>query len=374
MSKKIQFHTLDALRFFAFLMVYFLHVPIQGEFPVFNFLKSNGSIGVIFFFTLSGFLITYILVHEKINVGQINLGKFFMRRSFRIWPLYMLMVVLAFVMPYNFYDKIGMHMVGGGYMPDWRFSFSFLENYKMLITDNFPRTTPLSVFWSLCIEEHFYLLWMVTLFFIPVKRMKYFFTATILIGIISRIVEMKFSTNTMISSNDILTNLDLFSIGALLGLAVAKNYEAVSKRINSIAVWIKGGFIIITLCFVVFHETIMPWSFALNRVISQTIYGLLFTGVIAIFIPKHSVLKIGDNNILSRLGKISYGLYIYHIICNHVLFQYFLKHNIVIDNWKVLGAFMAITFFSTVVISILSFQYFEKPFLRMREKLRFRLI
>ena len=65
MEQKRRFHTLDALRFFAFLKVYLLHVPLQGDFPIFSFLKSGGGIGVSFFFVLSGFLITYLLVFEK---------------------------------------------------------------------------------------------------------------------------------------------------------------------------------------------------------------------------------------------------------------------------------------------------------------------
>jgi peptidoglycan/LPS O-acetylase OafA/YrhL len=63
--EKRYFHTLDALRFFAFFKVYLLHLPEQGDFPLFEYLKSGGGLGVQFFFVLSGFLITYILTFEK---------------------------------------------------------------------------------------------------------------------------------------------------------------------------------------------------------------------------------------------------------------------------------------------------------------------
>ncbi len=372
MKNKTHFHTLDALRFFAFLMVFFLHIPIQGNFTVFEFLKQNGSLGVIFFFVLSGFLITYILVNEKLNEGQIHLGKFFFRRSFRIWPLYFLMVAVAFLTPYNFADKIGMHMVGGGYVPDWKFSFTFLENYKMLLADNFPRTTPLPVFWSLCIEEHFYLIWMLALFLIPVSRLRYFFIITILTGIISRWVEMKISTNSMISSNDIFTNIDLFSSGALLGAAVAKNYNRIETKINSLSLFIKAGYLLFTVFAILFHNLIFPWENPISRIVSQTFYGFLFTGVIALFMNGNSKFRIADTNILSRLGNISYGLYVYHIFCIHLLFQYFLKNKILIDSWSKLGFFIIISFFSTVFISQFSYTYFEKPFLLLREKIKFK--
>jgi len=130
MIRRKRFHTLDALRFFAFFKVYLLHIPLQGDFPIFSFVKSGGGIGVSFFFVLSGFLITYLLAFEKFHKGQINLKKFFIRRSFRIYPVFFLLVVLAFALPYGFKEKIGFHMIGGGYDLDWKYSFFFLKITK----------------------------------------------------------------------------------------------------------------------------------------------------------------------------------------------------------------------------------------------------
>lgn len=100
--EKIHFHSLDALRFFAFLKVYMLHVPIQGNFPILNYIKGGGGLRVSFFFVLSGFLITYLLVFEKIQNGKIKIKKFFIRRSLRIWPLFYLIVIIVFLLSNNF--------------------------------------------------------------------------------------------------------------------------------------------------------------------------------------------------------------------------------------------------------------------------------
>lgn len=101
---------------------------------------------------------------------KINIRKFLIRRSLRIWPLFYLMVIIAFLLPNEIKNIIGFHMLGGGYDFDWRYSFTFLENYNMLYVDNFPKTTPLSVFWSLCIEEHFYIFWIICLSLLPIKH------------------------------------------------------------------------------------------------------------------------------------------------------------------------------------------------------------
>jgi len=367
--KKIHFHSIDALRFFAFLKVYFLHVPIQGDFPVFSYLKQGGGIGVSFFFVLSGFLITYLLVFDKIQNGQINAKKFLIRRSLRIWPLYYLIVIAVFILPYDFKQNAGLHMVGGGYDLDWRFSFTFLENYKMYLLDLPVKTTPLNVFWSLCIEEHFYLLWLVALFFIPVKHMKKFFIAGFMIAWISRIIAPMIFESNRIDTNDLFTNFDYFTSGGLLGFWVAKDYSAVSSRIQRIPVWLKYGILALILSMVVFQKDVLPYNTeSVFFIFRSTIIALFFTLLIAVFIPSKSAIKI-KSPILSYLGKISYGLYVYHMIWIHVVFQYCLDNNIKIDNWSILGIYIFITLSGSILVSILSFHLFEQPFLTLREKI-----
>ena len=96
---KLHFHSLEALRFFAFFKVYLLHLPLAIPSPALSYLKRGGGIGVQFFFVLSGFLITYLLVADKLARGQVDLRRFFIRRSLRIWPLFYALVLLAFLLP-----------------------------------------------------------------------------------------------------------------------------------------------------------------------------------------------------------------------------------------------------------------------------------
>ena len=110
------FDTFDALRFFAFLKVFLLHIPLVN-FPVFNFLKQGGGMGVSFFFVLSGFLITYMLLTEKITTGTIQLRRFYWRRILRIWPLYYAMVAFAFLTPWLL-NLFGLSSSSIGYTPN----------------------------------------------------------------------------------------------------------------------------------------------------------------------------------------------------------------------------------------------------------------
>src|SRR4051812_32969529 len=134
-----QFHSFDALRFFAFLKVFFLHIPV-ATFAAFNFVKNGGGTGVTFFFVLSGFLITYILLSEKAVTKNINLKSFYLRRILRIWPLYYLILGIAFLTPY-FVSQFHLSASGEGYEPNWLMSVFYLENYQMIRMNDHPNVS-----------------------------------------------------------------------------------------------------------------------------------------------------------------------------------------------------------------------------------------
>ncbi len=373
MGNKLHFHSLDAFRFFAFFKVFLLHVPITSAvaFPVFGFLKKGGGIGVSFFFVLSGFLISYLLIHEKISTNKVDIKKFFIRRTLRIWPLFFLIIILMFVLPVNIKTLfLGFNEYGYGYDLDWHFSFFFLENYKMYLTDMHPNATTITMFWTLCIEEHFYILWVFAMFFIPKNRILLFLICSVILAIVSRFIEPLVIHNEHIETQEIFTNLDFFAIGGILGYFVAKNFEKVAGFIDSIPFFIRVLTVLIVIAFVVFQSEIYPYHYpSVGNVFRPTVIAILFTCLIAVFIPKDSKLKFSDKNPLSYLGKISYGLYIYHAFVMVGLNKIFIHFNLPLVNWANLSLFMLISFISSVVISSLSYHYFEKPFLRLRERI-----
>ncbi|MBJ6144628.1 acyltransferase [Hymenobacter sp. BT559] len=367
---KLHFHSLEALRFFAFFKVFLLHLPLAIPSPVLSYLKRGGGIGVQFFFVLSGFLITYLLVADKLTRGQVDIRRFFIRRSLRIWPLFYAMVGLAFLLPDAWADRWGLHMVGGGYVPDWRFSFTFLENYKMLLADNSPRTTPLPVFWSLCIEEHFYLVWMLLVFLLPVRRLPWFLLACLPLACLFRYLEpLALPTNTQVETNDLLTHLDVFAVGGLLGYWVATDYPGFSARVNSWPLPLRYGIMSVVLVAVLFQVDVLPYvPRSLFNVFRPLLIATLFSALIALFLPAHSAIRL-KSRVLAYLGTISYGLYVFHIVVIHVAFQYCLLYHITLDTWGKGTVMFLVTFGGSVVLSSLSFHYFEQPFLRLRDRL-----
>lgn len=185
------FHSFDAFRFIAFFLVFCQHLPIP-ESSIFYFFSKSGGVGVSFFFVLSGFLITYILLHEKVNTGRVFLKKFFVRRVLRIWPLFYAMILFAFITPLLL-AKFNIAYTNEGYEPNWLCSVLFLENYKMMFTNSFPNVSPLRVMWSLCVEEHFYIVWGIFVSILSLQNILKLIWASILFALTCKIIYFLFN-------------------------------------------------------------------------------------------------------------------------------------------------------------------------------------
>ena len=154
-----RFPALDGLRGVAVLLVVLAHAS-QKRLLAENF-KFSGELGVVVFFVLSGFLITHLLLEERTRTGQISLSKFYVRRALRIWPLYFAVLgIYIFVLPL-FLDPDNFRSIyEADSLRDHYYLLAyplFLQNY--LLSGSDFHYGGLRVFWSLAVEEHFYLLW-----------------------------------------------------------------------------------------------------------------------------------------------------------------------------------------------------------------------
>lgn len=142
---------LDGLRGLAVLVVMRVHLAGLTLFPALD--KEWARRAVAVFFVLSGFLITRNLIAEK-QAGEVSLVKFYARRMGRIFPLYYAVVAVMLV------------------VYGWRWDVWSSANYSyniMLAADPRPETVPIGAVWSLCVEEHFYLIWPLFFRFLPLR-------------------------------------------------------------------------------------------------------------------------------------------------------------------------------------------------------------
>jgi peptidoglycan/LPS O-acetylase OafA/YrhL len=147
--------SLDGLRAICIAAVLFIHMPPPSGHPWLEAIRSRGWYGVDMFFILSGFLITWILAVEVETTGSVNLGRFYRGRTLRLLPAYLSTILLVLAGAHLFEIAQG----NGSYrLADlWPLFLSYTLNIWMAATAIWP--WGVSHFWSLCVEEHFYLSW-----------------------------------------------------------------------------------------------------------------------------------------------------------------------------------------------------------------------
>ncbi len=363
-NQKIYFPNLNGLRFIAAFLVIIHHIEqiklafyLESYFKTIRFVDVIGKLGVVLFFVLSGFLITYLLLVEEKVRKKINVRKFYIRRIIRIWPLYYLIIILAFfVFPYI---KV---FIIPGYEKEIIFA-NF--NIKLLLyAIFFPNLVSgligivpyASHTWSIGTEEQFYLVWPVILKYFKKYRILLMLFIVVFYLLFAQFLLTNYSKN--LPYRLILIefwksfNMDCMAIGGIFAILLFQKNKIINLLKNNL-------FFYISLCIAILL-IICGISF---KNFHNEIYSILF-GIIILNFATNDTIKINlENRFFNYLGNISYGIYMYHPIAI-VLSIAFCKSINFNTNWII----YPLSFILTVIIAGLSYKYFESFFLKFKDK------
>jgi len=373
-NDRIYFKGLDGLRAIGALTVVFGHIELaKSEFGIANLLDipyykyTSGHIGVVLFFVLSGFLITYLLMEEKEKFGTISIKRFYFRRILRIWPIYYLILfLLLFVfptliqIPYNAKPEIE-HLLDS--YPTLLIFFFMAPN---LMSFGIPGIGGGFHLNSIGTEEQFYIFWpwlirwfkklLIPLFFI-------FFTFAIAPNFCDYLNNHYFDENS--STYQFIKQLrfffQVFKIDCMaLGGVFAYLYFKKKTKILNFFFHKYTQIIALVFGFGVWFIGIRVHFF------KDEFFGLFFAIIILNTAVNPNKIISFDYKWLNYLGKISYGIYVYHWIIILLVLNYCIqfKGNSFLFN----SIFYVGSLGLTILIAHFSFFKFESYFLKFKDR------
>jgi peptidoglycan/LPS O-acetylase OafA/YrhL len=339
---------LHGLRAIAAIAVVFQHVNNtlhEVNVKLFRHLEL-GDFAVTVFFTLSGFLITFLLLKEKEKTGDVSIKEFYIRRILRIWPLYFFYLAIAIVTA----------QIVGKQPEPWLLPvvLLFASNYSMTFFKGYPYA---GHYWSLGVEEQFYLFWpwLIKLSKRPILAIVGFFIFYMLVKAGLRQVFGNVSDAYMFLK---FTRFDCMAIGGMGAWALWKGYLS---RIQARWIWLGievfGWALLVAMSGEWLHVSVM---------FDQDLTGLATMLIIFNLVANPRPLMRLENRLWRYLGGISFGIYVWHLILIAMNVA-ILKHWAMSDALKI-TLFYVFVCSETLLLAHLSNRYLEAPFLRLKER------
>lgn len=340
---------LDGLRAIAVIGVMIAHW-LETKIQI-DLLKNipYGS-GVTLFFVLSGFLITKIIIGFKEKnkaLGKSNFHSvkaFYVRRSLRIFPIYYLTIFLAFI-----YGIKGVSEL-------WPWLVTYTTNIYMVLNGKYVGT--FTHFWSLAVEEQFYLFWVFVVIYIPKKHLRKTILITIALSLLL-LYYFKFHTQYWLAEILVICSMHTLGIGALIAYYVKyDNLKINNLNLSNIKTLLLFLFVFYVIVFIYRKPDDLYLLFKhFKNPILTLIYGIVV--LIAIKDGFKGIVKhILENKIMVYIGRISYGLYIYHLFMMPIYFRVIHKY-FKIDASPIGYFFIYLAL--NIVISSISWYLIEKP-------------
>ncbi len=342
MSKRIEkIDQLDSLRAFAAFSVIIFH--FIREYNLGNF--AYGWIGVDVFFVISGYLITAILLEQKfiINNKLLIIKNFIIKRALRLFPAYYLFISFFYFLMYAF----GLYVWNSG---NGVYYYTYTQN--ILFFKEGLKGVQLNHVWTLAVEEQFYLFWPWLLIYISNKR---------LINGLLIIIPLTLLFKSFLSIEGLrmlpISHFDTLGGGALVALLIKEKGQQFFLFLDRIKlITILSSLILLAI------STLYSIS---NFFVVLSIFVLSISLLIGCYYSFNGVIgQILNISKLKYLGKISYGLYLYHKPVPYLVKLFISKTHIQISNYIL----FILSILITIIIAHLSYNLLEKRFLKLKDK------
>jgi peptidoglycan/LPS O-acetylase OafA/YrhL len=341
---------LDGLRCVAVLGVVLFHLRVPGF--------SIGGLGVWLFFVLSGYLITRILLSERSQSEGMGsfLWRFYARRTLRIFPLYYAYLVVIYAI----------QTVSVIAPKDYIYFFTYTQNFLLGATHfNYPGL--LWHTWSLAIEEQFYLVWPILVYCLSRGSLTAVCSLAVLGAPIYRNWVYLATDNPHLTYTIPLGSADALALGCLC--ALHWNYMAsVSRGAVAVAAG-ASAVLLVTLVAVIDPEAfwdVRDWVAHPAQMLVFSAAAIMSAALLIVSLR----FKLGGvlrSSVIVHIGKISYGIYMWHVLAMVIAVRLLEQVSPAASTnaWLRTAASLVVTY----LIAFVSYQYFERPFLRMKDGL-----
>ncbi|MEO5684466.1 MAG: acyltransferase [Chitinophagaceae bacterium] len=356
---------LDGLRGMAILLVLSFHY-INNELihstgrlgKVLAKLTSFGWVGVDLFFVLSGFLIGSILIR---NTGSSRyFSSFYLRRMVRIIPNYYLLLLIFLVILSVPFFKDNYFLTGNNVIPQWSY-FAMLHNFYMAYLENMGNTA-LSVTWSIGIEEQFYIVFPLVVYFVNYKWLP-----VILVAAIVAACFLRMGYKSWIPAYVLLPcRMDALSFGALVAwLNHYHDLQVLVKKYFRLLIAVIAADMAACMYLYLKYEDLGP--------VKNSLFAIVFAImlVFALTLKESWYGKILRSNILVRIGTISYSLYLFHYLILG-LFHHMIGNKQGVGIYNTTDLIIAvIAFIVSIIFSWVVFKFLETPMVNWGRRFKY---
>jgi peptidoglycan/LPS O-acetylase OafA/YrhL len=325
-----------------------------GRLPTYVPWLFDGNLGVRFFFVISGFLITYLLIREQQHEGRVSLKNFYIRRALRILPVYGAYLAVAAIIQCVVKTPGEAHQWLITWIGDLTFTVNFL-----------PRGVLSGHLWSLSVEEQFYLIWPATFIWLSHhgKKARWILALPVLVAIACHVISytghVPWMIHPLFHHHSSLVNFDSIAVGCLAAFALSEHENAMRQFLTGGKKWLA---ILIGILLIGLAPLKLPLVWPIQAVTINLWQAAGFALLLLTSILQPGNFRFWNWPVVVRLGVISYSVYIWQ------QFYFAGPQTYGMENvwWMSFPGWLL----PAIATGFVSYYGFERPLLKLRNRFR----